>query len=87
LTLTQSELNFKDSHKYIGYCTIIIVFLNKVNMLYMLHGHNILTEGVFVTQLSSNAGISVLRNCEGYEKLLFNERCNVLGNGTPFRSS
>jgi len=35
-------------------------------------GHNILTEGVFVTQLSSNVGIS-LTDCVGYGKLLFHE--------------
>jgi hypothetical protein len=37
-------------------------------------GHNILTEGVFVTQLSSNAGISLcLKNCVSYDILLFHE--------------
>ena len=35
-------------------------------------GHNILTDGVFVTQLSSNVGIS-LTDCVGYDKLLFHE--------------
>jgi len=35
--------------------------------------HNILMEGVFVTQLSSNAGISVCRTV-GYGKSPFRER-------------
>jgi hypothetical protein len=39
----------------------------------MFCGHNILTENVFVTQLSSNAGIG-LKNCVGYDKSLLHER-------------
>ena len=38
---------------------------------------NIFTEGVFVIQLPSNAGISVLMNCVRYEKLLFHELNNI----------
>ena len=39
---------------------------------FFLFGHTILTEGVFVTQLSSNVGISST-DCVGYDKLLFHE--------------
>jgi hypothetical protein len=34
------------------------MFLQKYKYKKCFWGHNILTEGVFVTQLSSNAGIS-----------------------------
>jgi hypothetical protein len=38
------------------------------------YGHNNLTETLFVTQLSSDLGISVWRTGWGYDKLLFYER-------------
>ena len=38
-------------------------------------GHNILTEDVFITELSSNVGISVLMTCVVYDKWSFYERC------------
>jgi len=38
-----------------------VMFLQKWKDKQFVCGHNILTEGVFVTQLSSNAGISVLQ--------------------------
>jgi hypothetical protein len=33
-----------------------------------------MAEGVFVTQLSSDVGISVRKNCVGYDKSLFHEQ-------------
>jgi hypothetical protein len=39
---------------------------------------NTLTERAFVTQNSSNVGISVLRVCVGYDKFPFDERCVTL---------
>lgn len=39
----------------------------------MFCGCNILTEGVFVTELSSDVGISGLTDCVGFEKLPFCE--------------
>jgi hypothetical protein len=38
-----------------------VMFLQKCKDKQFVCGHNILTEGVFVTQLSSNTGISVLQ--------------------------
>jgi hypothetical protein len=41
--------------------------------------HDILREGVFVTQLSGNAEDLNLTNCVGYDKLMFHERCSPFG--------
>jgi hypothetical protein len=52
------------------------MFLQKYKGKQFFCGHNILTEGVFVTQLSSNVGIC-LTNYVGYDKLPFHERYPV----------
>jgi hypothetical protein len=50
-----------------------VMFLRKYKDKKSLCGHNILTEGVFVTQLSSNARIRVTDSVS-YDKLQFYER-------------
>ena len=40
-------------------------------------GHNILAEGVFVTQLSGDVGNLSLTICVGYYRLPFHERYNL----------
>jgi hypothetical protein len=51
-------------------------FYGSIRNSTFFYGHNILT-GVFVTQLSSNVGTSVLTNCTGYNKLLCHELCKT----------
>jgi hypothetical protein len=46
-----------------------IKFLQKCNKWQFFCGHNILTERVFLTQVSGNAQ-SQFDNCVGYDKLL-----------------
>ena len=53
------------------------VFLQKYKDKQYFYGHSILTEGVFVTQLSSNVGISSLMSYMGYDKLLFHEQVTI----------
>jgi hypothetical protein len=49
------------------------MFLQKYKEKQIFCGHNILTQGVFVTQLPSDAGICLM-NCVGYGTLPFHER-------------
>jgi hypothetical protein len=67
-----------------------VMFLWKYKDKQYCCGHNILTEGVLVTQLSSNADLSLM-NCVGYNKLLSYERyveCNstAVCKSSPVRS-
>jgi hypothetical protein len=50
------------------------MFLRKYKEKQFLFVGTILTEGVFVMQMSINAGNLCLTNCVGYDKLLFRER-------------
>jgi hypothetical protein len=52
-----------------------LCFYKNMRRKNFVDGHNILTEDVFVTKLSGNAGISVLMNCVFYDKCPFYERC------------
>jgi hypothetical protein len=49
------------------------MFFQKILGGVIFCGHKILTEGVFITKLSSNTGIS-FAECVHNDKLLFNER-------------
>jgi hypothetical protein len=64
--LQETEKNSVDQH-------VTFLWKCKTSHFFFLGGHNILTEAMFVRQLFSNAGMSVL-NCVGYDKLQLHER-------------
>ena len=53
-----------------------MVLQTKKQKQFFFCGHNILTEGVFVTLLSSSTEISD-ELCVGKDKLLFHKRCVI----------
>ena len=58
-------------------CVKSVMFLRKYADKKCSCGHNILTEGVFVTELSGDADPS-FTSCVGCDKLLYREGCDYI---------